>query len=97
MTAAPLTTIQQPKIVQSSAASTSSANAAKNFVKNFNSKLDALTKSTHQTTSSSPQMSLLHNNNSSSSNKLVKPRHFCGRLLSTNLSSQTKDCSISIE
>jgi arginine/lysine/ornithine decarboxylase len=96
MTAAPFTTIQQPKIVQSSAASTSSANAAKNFVKNFNSKLDALTKSTHQTTSSSSQMSLLHNNNSSS-NKLVKPRHFCGRLLSTNLSSQTNDCSISIE
>ena len=59
MTAAPLTTIQQPKIVQSSAASTSSANAAKNQAKNFNSKLDALTKSTHQTTSSSSQLSLL--------------------------------------
>jgi len=59
MTAASSTTIQQPKIVQSSAASTSSANAAKNLAKNFNSKLDTLTKSTHQATSSSSQMSLL--------------------------------------
>ena len=63
MTAASSTTIQQTKIVQSSAASTSSANAAKNLAKNlaknFNSKLDTLTKSYHQATSSSSQMSLL--------------------------------------
>ena len=78
----------EPKIMK-----TSSSSSQKNYAKTFNNKLDALTKSP-STTLITSQTSLINSmceqalvsSASVQAFRIPSSRHFCGRLLSTNLS-----------
>ena len=102
-TQAPASVIQQPKIIQRPSATSQANNStAKSLAKNFNSKLDALTKS-HQTSQVSLTGGVVggtaettnNTNTNAAGFRIPSSRHFCGRLLSTNLSSQTETNSSS--
>ena len=86
-------TAPPPKIMQHS---TNNNSSSKNLAKNFNSKLEALTRSTAPLAS---QASLADSQasgvNSAGGFRVPSSRHFCGRLLSANLSQTTETNSSS--